>query len=229
MTSRMAKNMPFNELSLRLRELPLIRCAKLIFHRVCVLTFEGEEKCTEPGKYSLHNVRIFLASYMIAWYPEKAFEDQGQGVLEKKLIQAAVEMLEIFQTLCDEIITSDNWMDTKAAVERGIMFRYALQNYESAYQEWKVPDEKKLIGRITHALNALQDADDQLIEHEAHFFYYRSKFRSEKKRLIGHILKMRSADEMKTIQDERACKGQSVYTTAVEVSGEITARCIQMG
>jgi hypothetical protein len=77
--------------------------------------------------------------------------------------------------------------------------------------------------------NALQDSDDNLIESEADFHYYRANFRSEKKRLLKLLRERLSADKIQMIQDERACKGQSMYTTVVEVSGEINLRSILMG
>jgi len=226
-TSTVAKNLPYKELCEKLHGLELIHVSKLIFHRVCILTEDGVSECPEAAEYKVHNVRIFLASYMIAWHPEKVFGNQGD--LEHKLIKTAVEMLRIFDTLCDEITTCDNWMDTKEAVDRAIMFRCALHDYESAFQDWKSVDEKNVVAEIKNALNALQDSDDNLIESDAHFYYYRSNFRSEKKRLLKTLRVMLSADKIQMIQDERACKGQSMYTTVVEVSGGINLTSILMG
>jgi hypothetical protein len=227
MASTVVKNLPYRELCEKLQGSELMKVSKLIFHRVCVLTEKGVSLCPEAGEYKVHNVRTFLASYMIAWYPEKVFRNQGD--LELKLRKTAVEMLKIFDTFCDEITRCDNWVDTKEAVDRAILFRCRLHEYESVMEHWRTLDQNYVVASITNALNALQDSDDNLIESEADFHYYRANFRSEKKRLLKLLRERLSADKIQMIQDERACKGQSMYTTVVEVSGEINLRSILMG
>ena len=226
MTSTIAKKLPFKELSSRLRQEPLIKVVKLIIHRVCVLTADGVNVCPEAAETKFLNVRIFLASYMVAWYPKQVFESEGD--LEKKLTQAAIEMLAIFDPLCDEIIESENWVDMNDAIDRAIMFPGAFHAYMKAFEAWKGRDEKRLNGRIKHALNALQEADDQLLEYEAGFHSMRSEFRSQKKRLLEKLRQIVGVDEVQMMEDVRIMMGQSAYTTDVAkgcVSMVLDGRC----
>ena len=50
------------------------------------------------------NTRIFLAGYMIAYRPTHVFESMGP--LENALLEAAVSMLESFQTIVDAVRNS---------------------------------------------------------------------------------------------------------------------------
>ena len=211
------KKLTFKKLSAKLRELPLIQAVKLMIQRVCVLTADGLEVCPEAAKTKNINIRVFLASYMIAFHPTELFHRQGD--LEKNLTQKAIEMLKIFDPLCDEIIKSKEWMDMKDAVDNAIMFPGALHAYLTAFAEWKGPDEKHLKGRIKHALSALQDADDELLEYEIDFQYFRAEFRSEKKRLLEALRKIVGDDEVQMMDDVRLMMGKSAYTTDVGEGG----------
>jgi hypothetical protein len=214
MSSALAQQMPFEDVSLRLREAPAFTTFTLLVRRVCVLTSHGAAACPEAKDVKNVNVRIFMAAYMIAFHPDKVFE--VQAILEKNLIEKATKMLKIFDKICDDIITSENWCDIKGAAERGIMFPGALHAYLRAFQEWKIPDEKKLNDRIKHVLSSLQEADDELREYDVDFMSIRSQLRSEKKRLLEKLRQIIGVDAVKMIEDVRVVMGKSVFTTEMD-------------
>ena len=215
MNSTTAKKMPFEKLSPGLRQPHLIKVVELILHRVCVLTTGGLEVCPTAKELEKINVRVFIASFMIAWHPKRVFE--SEGALEKDLTAKAIKMLKIYDQICDDIIKSENWLDLKDAADTAVMFHDSLHAYLEAFQAWKIPDEHRLKARITHALNALQEADDELLDYEIGFESIRSQLRAEKKRLLEKLRKIIGCDAVKMIQDLRLVMGKSAFTTEVDV------------
>jgi hypothetical protein len=158
MTSATAQAIPFVELSTRLRDTALIKTMKLVLHRVCVLTAEGVRCCPGSEQTKNVNVRVFLASFMIAYRASDVFER-----IDMRLHVAAVEMLKVFDGLCLAICSDLPGKDIAVAVKAALKFPGVLHEYLKAFQAWKVPDEAKLTGRIKHALTALYQAEDHLV------------------------------------------------------------------
>ncbi len=52
------------------------------------------------------NIRVFLAAYMIAFYPANVFE--SMGTLEKELYAAAGPLLEKFSKICSSVEVSES-------------------------------------------------------------------------------------------------------------------------
>jgi hypothetical protein len=160
-TSTAAKTIPFEQLSTRLRDTSVIKTMKLLLHRVCVLTAEGVRTCPGSEETKNVNVRVFLASFMIAYRSTNVFESMHKR--ENDLQVAAIEMLKVFDMICYDIYKRSPAADSSQAVKKAINFPGVLHNYLKAFQTWKIADEAKLTARIKHALNALYQAESHLV------------------------------------------------------------------
>jgi hypothetical protein len=109
---------------------------KLILHRVCVLTAEGVHMYPLAREATGVNVRVFVAAFMIAHPASKSFE--SINTLEAELIEAAREMLLVFDKLCNAIISSKRGSDIKESVEEALSFPRVLHQYMVAFKKWKV-------------------------------------------------------------------------------------------
>jgi hypothetical protein len=195
MTSAVAKALPYADLSKQLRDPELIKVMKRILHRVCVLTGEGVRTC--PGSEDMKNVsvRVFLASFLVAYHPSNTFESINK--LETELMTASVAMLQVFDELCLAIISSERGADLKEPVQKALNFPGVFHTYLKAFQAWKVPDEAKLASRITHALTALYQAEDHLVDGEADTPRLREDFRVQQDRLRSKLVQIAGEKTLK--------------------------------
>jgi hypothetical protein len=202
MTSAVAKALPFADLSAQLRDTGRIKIMKLILHRVCVVTAEGVKHYPAAGETKEINVRVFLASFMIAWHPDSVF-DESSNVAETSLIAAAVAMLSIFEELCASIKGSGQGSCVKEPVAKALVFPGVLHEYLVAFEAWRAPDSLKLTDRIKHALAALLEAEDHLDESDAETPVLRASFRQQQDLLCEKLLKISSADVVKSVESLR--------------------------
>jgi hypothetical protein len=161
-----AKGMPLKQLSQLLRNTVAIRCMKLVLHRICVLTAAGAQFVSRGEETKNVNVRVFLAAFMITFKPDEVFESIHKNSLEEDLIRCGSEMLAVFSALFTALRAPATTEAHRATVAAGLGFHLVLHNYLKAFQAWKLPDEKKITARITHALGALYAAEDHLMEEQ---------------------------------------------------------------
>jgi hypothetical protein len=195
MTSAVAKAIPFAELAERLRDTDLIKIMKRILHRVCVLTAEGVRTCPGAEETKHINVRVFIASFKLAYHPTNVFESINK--LENELHVAAVKMLEVFDALCLGILASKRGADIKEPVKQALSFPGVLHAYLKAFQAWKLPDEAKLTDRIKHALTALYQAEDHLVEGDSDTIQLRDNFRAQQDRLRSKLVQIAGEKTLK--------------------------------
>ena len=98
------------------------------------------------------NVRVFLASFLVAYHPINTVESINK--LETELMTASVAMLQVFDELCLAIISSERGADLKEPIKKALNFPAVLHAYLKAFQAWKVPDEAKSAARIMDAFTA---------------------------------------------------------------------------
>jgi hypothetical protein len=213
MTSAVAKTLPYADLSTRLRDTSLIHVMKLILHRVCVLTAEGVRSFPGAEDTKNVNVRVFVASFMIAYHPNDVFESINE--LETDLHLAAVAMLEVFDTLCIAIIASKRGTDLTEPIKKALNFPGVLHTYLKAFQAWKLPDEAKLTARITHALTALYEADDHLVEGDTETPKLRAEFGAQQERLRNKLVQIAGEKALKKLDDLRESQGLTRARIAV--------------
>ena len=128
------------------------------------------------------NVRIFLASYMIAVYPRNVFENMG--VLETEVFNSAKALVEHFE----EILLSGSF--------KSRTFADVLSKYLQDFKAWKVPDEAKLVARIKHALVALYQARSQLPLDEPVNSQLNTEFRTQIQRLREKLGQIAGPEEL---------------------------------
>jgi hypothetical protein len=188
MTSAIARDIAFTSLSTRLRDTALIKVMKLILHRVCVLTAEGVKIYPEAQETKNVNVRVFLAAFMITHPSEEVFEDIN--TLESELIVAARNMLLVFDTLCISITSSKRGSDINEPVKKALSFPVVLHRYLAAFKRWKLPDEAKLTDRIKHAITALHQAEDHLVDGDADTPRLAMEFQAQEARLSKKLMEI---------------------------------------
>lgn len=88
----------FDGLAATLRDKKLIDCTKLMLMRFCHLTTRNTPRDELPTLPETLNVRVILASYMIAYKPSHVFEHEG--TLEKAVKEASLPLLECFERMC---------------------------------------------------------------------------------------------------------------------------------
>ncbi|KAJ1468901.1 T-complex protein 11-domain-containing protein [Baffinella frigidus] len=222
MTSAVAKTLPFAELSSQFRDTARIKAMKLILHRVCVLTAEGVRSCPGSEETKSVKVRVFLASFMIAYHPTSVFERITK--LETDLQDASVKMLEVFDPLCLGILQSKRGSCIKEHVTKALTFPGVLHTYLKAFQAWKLPDEAKLTDRIKHALTALYQAEDHLVEDDHDTPRLRTEFVSQQVRLRTKLVQIAGQPALDRLDALRAAQGDirthaSVKTEAGDGTG----------
>ena len=94
----------FDDLIVFLRNKEVIAVGKACLQRVHLSSTFRHRTLTRALAPDSVNVRVFLAGYMIAYCPTHVFESMGP--LENALLEAAVPMLESFQTIIDAVRNS---------------------------------------------------------------------------------------------------------------------------
>ena len=210
MTSKKARSITFAALSKRLKDPELIKVMKRVLHRVCVLTVEGVRSCPGAEETKNVNVRIFVASFMIAYHTTNVFDSINK--LETDLKIAAVEMLKVFDTLCLAILDAKLGADIKEPVEKALAFPGVLHTYLKAFSAWKLVDEVKLTDRLLHALTALFQAEDHLEEGDVNTPKLRAEFRGQQERLRSKLVQIAGEKALKALDDTRASQGHARRT-----------------
>lgn len=114
-------------------------------------------------KHPTVNARVFLASFMIALFPNDVFD--YTGAMETKLSDISTKLVNSFESLYNSIREGDpNRPYDAFNDENSRLFPAHLALYLDTFKEWKGVDEEKLIGRISYALLALYRAEANCLE-----------------------------------------------------------------
>ena len=146
------------------------------------------------------NVRVFLASYMIAYRPTHVFEQLGE--LEVALLNSAKALQGCFETIVAAVHNGASRSQIPADVTRP--FEQLLCEYLKCFKAWKVPDEMKLTCRIQHALIALYMAQGQLPRDEPEDSKLSVEFRTQIKRLRDKLSQIAGPDKLREFDNSRA-------------------------
>ena len=189
-----AKSIGFERLITYLREQSTISRCKTCLERLHRLSNIIHRPTTDRPETV--NVRIFMASYMIAAFPSNVFEQMGP--METKLLESAKALLKIYE----EILHSDQLMrQLPPALTKSLPV--ALFAYIRDFKAWKVPDEAKMVGRIRHALGALYDAQMQLPADEPADSQLNVDFRMQVRRLREKLLTIGGPGALAALDRER--------------------------
>ena len=214
MSSKRAKDMLFPELHLKLCEPSVITTVKKILDRICTLTVDGFRIC--PGSVSNKDVkiRVFLASFMTAHHPDNVFEIMNTR--ENELVKRSRALVKVWDKITTAIISSKNIVDVTNAAAASIQFQGLVFYYLKAFTEWKLPDELKLSARITHAIVALFEAENHIIDEDDGSEVLRKDMRSQMNRLCGKLVKIGGEKALTTLNAKIATYPKSVTLTHVK-------------
>lgn len=100
--------------------------------------------------------RVYLACYMIVCKRSNVFANM-EGELETALFNAGKPLIDAFELACENIantaVPEGEIQEDQAYVPPDICALFDA--YNEAFVAWKVPDERRLIENITHALERL--------------------------------------------------------------------------
>mmetsp|Transcript_6055 Transcript_6055/g.14576 ORF Transcript_6055/g.14576 Transcript_6055/m.14576 type:complete len:1063 (-) Transcript_6055:927-4115(-) len=210
-----AVNTPFEDLSAKLREDKVVTSAKEMLHRVIQLANWGRRG--RPLISGTVNVKIYLAAYMIAARPNHVFENVTE--LEKKVLDASKPTLLLFHATAKALSRGESWHDVKKNVAQKLPS--LLCTYLRTFKEWKLADEKKLAGRLTHALRGLEEAEKGLKNEEADV-KIRAELQAQQKRLREKLAQIAGDKAVQEHDKERlereGRKGGSATTRSVQAA-----------
>lgn len=153
----------FEECVTLLRERDVIAKTKALLQRLHFISSCKHGPLPEFRRHAVVNARVFLSSFMIVGFPTSVFEYHGER--ETKLADSAGKLLGSFELLYNEIRNGDpNRPYDAYQSENARKFPAYLAAYLDDFKEWKVHDEEKLLGRISHALLALYRAEFSMTE-----------------------------------------------------------------
>jgi hypothetical protein len=104
------------------------------------------------------NIRVFLAAFMIAYYPANVFENMGP--LEQALFDVTTPLIVSFEAIMVALSSGLLFKDIDVSFTKD--FTALLFRFLKHFRAWKVPDEAKLVARIKNALLALYEAQVHL-------------------------------------------------------------------
>mmetsp|Transcript_23312 Transcript_23312/g.58437 ORF Transcript_23312/g.58437 Transcript_23312/m.58437 type:complete len:1029 (+) Transcript_23312:225-3311(+) len=206
-----AVNTPFEDLSSKLREDKVVTAAKDMLHRVIQLANWG--RGSKPLISGTVNVKIYLAGYMIAARPNHVFENVAD--LENKVLLASKPMIEGFHKTAIALSQGKSWNYVRKHIS--LQLPSLLCTYLRSFKEWKLLDEKKLAGRLTHALRGLEQAERGLKDEEEN-----RKIRTE---LQAQQKKLR--EKLAQIAGEKAVQAHDAEQKAERAGGASSSRSVQ--
>ena len=179
------KSISFQSLVEFLRQRPVIAAMKAALQRIHYLaTFRHGSPSRSLAPENI-NVRVFLAAFMIAYRPTHVFENMGP--LERDLFEAGVPLLSMFETICKTLLHAQHKHFQNVPANQTKDFPTTLFEYLRRFKAWKVPDEAKLIARISNALVALYEAHLHLPPDEPQDSDLNVEFRASIDRLRGKL------------------------------------------
>lgn len=141
-----AKSISFQDLSAKLRSAKTLDAGGDMLLRMLQICNWGHKE--QPWITGTVNVKIFLAAYMIVAKPSQVFESIED--LEQKLMDATSPMLESVHATAQALSEGKGWAELAPRV-----LCTNLITYLRSFKSWKIVDERKLAGRLQHALDEL--------------------------------------------------------------------------
>jgi hypothetical protein len=177
-TKNCIKYITFDKLVLFLKEKYNFLVIKTCLNRIHYLTriIYGKQNDITPGSF---NTRIFMASYLIVYYPNCVFETMEQR--EQSLYDISVILIETFDNICFSIKSGIQFKDISKTLTKN--FVLILFDYLKIFNEWKKLDEIKLTTRIKNALIILYQAEKDIPESDPPDSEIRIEFSKQIKRL----------------------------------------------
>lgn len=153
------------------------------------------------------NIKIYVAAYMIAAKPNHVFENMGE--LEEKVFDASKPMLEAFHKTATALSQGKTWDFIRKKVAPNLPS--LLCTYLRTFKDWKLVDERKLAGRLTHALRGLEQAEMGLKDDEQDN-KLRAELRAQQKRLREKLAQIAG---LKAVEAHDAKRARSVQAATV--------------
>lgn len=147
------------------------------------------------------NVRVFVASYMIAFFPGHVFE--STGLLESELRKSSTELITCFEEMVAQFNANNMGFTGISNSVRG-KFINLLFGYLIIFKKWKVPDEAKLTIRIRKAIRALHIATLQLPADENPNSRLSFELRTQTTRLYEKLRQIAGRDAVTQLRAEIA-------------------------
>ena len=201
-TSTRIQQMPFQQAEVYLREPSTLAVTKACLHRIhrlIILRHDG--RLTPLTAY--FNIRVFHIASLMVHFPTHVFETMGP--LEQAVCDAGAPMLHAFERICQHIHAGLPFAHVPLRLTRD--FHMLLRNYLKAYKAWKVPDERKLTIRFSHALftlyeglQLLSDDDDDELEESP----MKKEFRFHIQRLRTKLENVAGSEALRAFDDELA-------------------------
>ena len=108
-TSTRIKRMSFEQVVIYLRDKKVIAVSKACLQRIHLLTTFRHGSPSSALVPENVNIRVFLAGFMIAYYPDKVFETMG--ALEQPLFDSTIALIEAFERICKQIAANPSFAD----------------------------------------------------------------------------------------------------------------------
>jgi hypothetical protein len=192
-----------------LREPRLINVTRLFLERIHMLNALLHHP--ESGTPNPPNVRVFLASFMIAYKQPHVFEEIKE--LETALIESATVFVELVERIARLILKQGSFSNLPKDATAN--FSACLHKFFRDFNAWKIPDEAKLTRRIWHALVALEDAEIYLPEDEPEDSRLRVELRAQSTRLRDKLRQIAGAAKVQEFDASRSAtraNGQQLRT-----------------
>ena len=132
-TSTRIKRMSFEQVVIYLREKKVIAVSKACLQRIHLLTTFRHGSPSSALVPENVNIRVFLAGFMIAYYPDKVFETMG--TLEQPLFDSTVALIEAFERICHQIAVDPSFAHVPHELTKD--FPTLLLNFLRAFKAWK--------------------------------------------------------------------------------------------
>ena len=182
-----------------IRDVEMIRALKRCLRHVLANT---------PASIQINpvNVRVFVASYLIVYKTESAFNRDGD--LERNLFARAESLLLAFDTIVDYVAHKGTFEGAPFLTS----FRTSLNNYVTAYEAWDAVEKILLKPRINKAIIALTEAwlaTDRGIDDDL-----RSEMMTELRRLREHITQRLGPEGHRELEEQLAARSLPVIDPA---------------
>lgn len=199
-----ARAFQFEEIVQHLRKKCVVKIALVFLRRIVYASADIIKISLKDKKY---NVRVFLAGYMIKYFPEHVFE--SLGVSERDLIAAASPLLEVVLSIAGTLAEHCPFRDLPLHLAES--FLPLVSAYEEAFKTWKKPDHEKLVSRMVNATRALLVAFPLLDPYNPLDEPMRQEFRQQIRRMFTKFVDIGAAAELQ--QFERFKVGTLSYET----------------
>lgn len=157
------------------------------------------------------NVRVFLASFMVVYYPGEVFE--RMGVNERALLKSGGLMLESFFRIL-RYLNGSRFAEVPKEVTAG--FCGLLNDYLECFKAWQTPDLAKLLPRIRFGLVALYQSEIALSKVQPYTSRMRVYVRNQIQRLRYKLSNLGGASSLEQFDEENVA-----LVSSVAMDGEV--------